>query len=150
MLCPSCGKEMKHYRADYQAREVGLDNVVVQDAEQWACKCGEQVVELPHGRLRSEVGRALLEKRSPLTGPEIRFLRKAMALKGVELARLMGVNEATLYRWESGDKPISAVSDRLLRLLYAARKDIKAKRLSERFAEIGPAPEQATPHVIAV
>jgi putative zinc finger/helix-turn-helix YgiT family protein len=150
MLCPNCGKEMRHFQADYQAREVGLENVVVKDAEQWACGCGEHVVELPHERLQSEVGRSLLEKRSPLTGQEIRFLRKAMALKGVELARMMGVNEATLYRWESGDKSISAVSDRLLRLLYAARKDIKAKRLSERFAEIGPTSKQARPYMIAI
>ena len=141
MRCHACGKEMRHYRGDHALTELGLDNFVLVGADQWDCACGEHVVEIPHiPELSKAIGKELLNKRGLLSGPEIRFLRKNMGLKGLELAKLMGVDNATLSRWEAGSQPISQTSDRLLRLIYAGKKGFRTKGLIEKgFQDIEPA-----------
>ncbi len=41
--------------------------------------------------------------RLPLPPNRIARLRRASGLKGPEVARFVGVHEATLYRWEKGE-----------------------------------------------
>ena len=69
-------------------------------------------------------------------GAEIRFLRKSLKLSGLELAKLIGVDNATLSRWEQGAKQISKQSDRLLRLIYAGQMGLASKSLIRNFPEI--------------
>lgn len=61
----------------------------------------------------------------------------------MELANLMGVNNATLSRWENGEQTIGASADRLLRLIYAGKKGLATKTLIKQFPGIGPRKSQA-------
>jgi len=51
-----------------------------------------------------------------LSGKEILFLRKALGLKAVDLAKFLDVTPETFSRWENGAVPISTNPERILRL----------------------------------
>lgn len=51
---------------------------------------------------------AYLATRSPPSGEALRFIRKALGLRGFELAELMGVTGETVSRWENGQRPVDA------------------------------------------
>jgi DNA-binding transcriptional regulator YiaG len=60
------------------------------------------------------VARATVQDK--LSGKEIRFLRKALCLKGTALADFLDVTGETLSRWENGKDAISTNAERILRL----------------------------------
>jgi hypothetical protein len=51
-----------------------------------------------------------------LGGRDIRFLRRAIAVKAVDLARFLDVTAETMSRWENGREPISTNAERVLRM----------------------------------
>ena len=57
-----------------------------------------------------------------MTGKEFRGLRDALELTQAQLAELMGTTKATVSRWESGNRGISELVARYLRLLVETRK----------------------------
>ncbi len=126
MKCFICGQEMACSSETYHYKECGLNNVFVENVEVCRCdSCDENIAciqRLPE--LNSAIGEALLRKASLLNGKEIRFLRKNIGLKAVELQKYLGVNNATISRWEQTKQKISPGHDRLLRLVYAHFKGI--------------------------
>jgi DNA-binding transcriptional regulator YiaG len=52
-----------------------------------------------------------------VTGAELRKLRERLKLTQAELAAWMGTTTASVSRWESGDRKISELVSRYLRLL---------------------------------
>ena len=108
MKCPACGQQMECREETVPYTDAGLENIYVEGAQVCRCACGESMVgfkALPE--LHRRIGERLLTKAALLTGPEIRFLRKNMRLKGLELASLLGVEPATVYRLEAVDQTIS-------------------------------------------
>ena len=69
----------------------------------------------PEGLMRVVVLTRILNERK-LTGPDIKFLRKAVCVKQKELAAKIEMEPETLSRCESGVKPIGPASEKLLRL----------------------------------
>ena len=138
MKCPSCGKEMRAEKKDYQYEDAGLKNVVLNDTTIYKCGCGELLPELPQiSRLHHRIAEDLIGKQSPLTGEEFRFLRKAMGTSAKELARLLGVTTVTISRWENNKEKVGAQSDRLLRCLYLTRsKGRVAPKVAKMMEEI--------------
>jgi hypothetical protein len=53
-----------------------------------------------------------------------------MGMKSVDLQRYLGVDNATISRWESGEQKISLPNDRLLRVVYAHMKGIPTDRIT--------------------
>jgi putative zinc finger/helix-turn-helix YgiT family protein len=134
LQCGSPGTlEMK---GDYRYTKSGLKNVVLQGITLHKCrKCGELLPEIPHiEKLHAKIALELLYKQSPLTGEEIRFLRKEMRLKANELAALLGVHKVTVSRWENNEEKIGSSSDRLLRYIYATRH---IEELALHLSELG-------------
>jgi putative transcriptional regulator len=137
MQCPRCGSPgMVEMKGDYPYTESGLKNVVLRGVTLHKCrKCGELLPEIPHiKKLHATIALQLLYKEGPLTGEEIRFLRKEMRLKANELAALLGVHKVTVSRWENNDEKIGASSDRLLRYIYATRR---IEELASHLGEMG-------------
>jgi putative zinc finger/helix-turn-helix YgiT family protein len=125
MQCPQCGSPgMVEMKGDYRYTESGLKNVVLQGITLHKCrKCGELLPEIPHiKKLHARIALELLYKEGPLIGEEIRFLRKEMRFKAIELAALLGVHKVTVSRWENNEEKIGPSSDRLLRYIYATRR----------------------------
>jgi putative zinc finger/helix-turn-helix YgiT family protein len=114
--------------------------------------CGELDVEIPSIEgLHRALADAVIRKRARLAPAEVRFLRKYLGLSGVDFADRIGVDPATVSKWETGAQPMGTTADRLLRLMVAhekpvdaypietlsdvARDDAKPSRIGVRFAK---------------
>ncbi len=130
MKCQSCEKETTRTKRDYHYTESGLTNVVLKGLDVYTCTCGEEMPEIPNIEgLHKTIAMALIHKKSLLAGQGIRFLRKAMELKAVELARLMGVDKVTISRWENNKAEISNANDHLLRMIYIRKIEEESNQL---------------------
>lgn len=103
----------------YHYTESGLDNVWLDG--------GVTVRRTPRGEvvsvrnidgLHEAIGRNLVEERKHLSGREFRFLRHEVGLSQAALARLLGVSEQAVARWEKGRSKLPVAADGTLRLLY--------------------------------
>jgi putative zinc finger/helix-turn-helix YgiT family protein len=123
MKCNECGKEMKGIKGKpYHYVESGLDNVYLLGVPVYKCTCGETMVEVPNvEELHKAIAAKILQKPSLLRGKEIRFIRKQMKLKAVELTEQLGISEITLSRWENNAESIGPANDKLLRLIFLLR-----------------------------
>jgi putative zinc finger/helix-turn-helix YgiT family protein len=131
MKCPNCKHVMKHDTADrYHYIESGLDNLILEGIDIFGCPCGENIVRIPAvDELHKLVGLRIIIKNTPLTGNEIRFLRKNMGMSATKLAGLMGIDNATVSRWENEKQKISKSHDHFLRLIYCNMKRINPKQI---------------------
>ena len=120
MLCSHCKAKMKQIKTDYRYNESGLDNVILKGVAAYecpACKAISPVIKNIK-KVHLFIAESLANKTSPLTGKELAFLRKEMAIKAKELAQIFGVHKVTLSRWENEKEPVSSPCDRLIRVLY--------------------------------
>ena len=120
MNCDECNQRLRRERKDYKYSESGLDDVVLVKAPVYVCpRHGVQAVALRNvAGLHAAIARALLHRRAPLRGPEIRFLRKHRRWSQEELARQLRVHPVSVARWETGATPVGAGTQQRLRLLF--------------------------------
>lgn len=119
--CGACGEATEACTGqDYHYTESGLDNVYLSNIELRVCEsCGEVTPRIPRiNRLHETIAKALALKPYPLSGAEVRFLRKQLGLKAKEFAAHLRVDASTYSRWENGDQQIGGQSDALIRLFY--------------------------------
>jgi DNA-binding transcriptional regulator YiaG len=63
-------------------------------------------------------GRTIVSKASPLTGPEVRFLRKRLGKKAIEFAPMVSLTPEYLSALENNPDPVDPGRDKLVRLIY--------------------------------
>ena len=131
MKCLQCGGGMKSSRENYKYTASGLPRVTMLNVEVTRCpKCGEAEVSIPHlEQLHRLIANLLIQKKAPLTGAEVAFLRKFLGWSGVDFASHMGVAPETVSRWERDRDQMAATADRLLRLMVATREPEKTYEL---------------------
>jgi len=115
--CSDCGSEALVERGTYRFRESGLDNVVLKGIEIIKCSaCGNEEPILPNldGLLRV-IAVAIVTNRLPLTGAEVRYLRKYLEMSGDQFARILHTDKSTLSKWETGAVNLGSKSDLLIR-----------------------------------
>ncbi len=138
--CLRCGQAYQITKEDYHYLESGLDNLWLCGVEVYRCECGE-FAAIPHPiEIHRAIAKCLLMSKTPLLGKEIRFLRKHIAMKAIAFAKRVGVDNATVSRWENGKESPSDAADRVIRLSCAVRLGYfeEAKQLFEDiFPEIG-------------
>ena len=117
---------MKTVRENFKYSAGGLAGVTLVNVEVSRCPgCGEFEVSIPRvEELHRTLARAVARKPGRLAPPEIRFLRKWLGWSGVDFAAHMGVDAATVSRWENGALKMGGVAERLLRLMVATRKPV--------------------------
>lgn len=132
MNCVSCATPMVSSRQNHLYKECGLPFVTLQDLEVRRCpQCGELEVVIPRmEQLHRVIAEAVVNKKSRLTAPEVKFLRKHLGWSGADFASHIGVSAETVSRWENGRDPIGSVADRLLRLLVVTKDPIRDYSLS--------------------
>lgn len=137
--CPACGSdEVKTESGRHRFTASGLDNVWLTSVPFAVCEtCGERTMRLPDpvGIMKC-IGEEVITTPGPLSGKEIRFLRKSLFLKSGEFADLIGVTRATVSRWENGETSPDTPNDRLIRLTYANKVNLgeaTIARLLENF-----------------
>jgi putative zinc finger/helix-turn-helix YgiT family protein len=123
MKCPNCRAVMESRRENHRYTESGLANVVLVDLEMRQCPaCGERGPVIPRiEELHRTIAMIVIKQPGKLTPQEIRYLRKWRGWSGADFARHMGVDPATVSRWESVEspQPMGATAERLLRLAVA-------------------------------
>ncbi|MGE0084391.1 MAG: type II TA system antitoxin MqsA family protein [Desulfococcaceae bacterium] len=132
MKCLTCNQsEMICKKVKYLYEESGLDNIYLEDTDVYLCPCcNEEIVSIHNiPELHDLIGKALTEKKSMLTGKEIRFLRKNAGLSAKKFARMIGVDNATLCRWENGEQNHTSPNDKLIRLVYSGIKGLPTRHL---------------------
>jgi DNA-binding transcriptional regulator YiaG len=67
-----------------------------------------------------------------VTGEEVRKIRKRLGLSQVAFARLVGVHEVTVSRWEHGVLAIREPTAKLLRLLLGQAPPRRRMRRNSR------------------
>ncbi len=121
--CQVCGEQLKVIKDQpYSYSECGLD-VVLLGITQYHCeKCGEDFAAIPSPqKLHRIIGIHICKENKALLQPrEIQFLRKELRLKAKELARILGVSDSVVSRWENGKASIGEGNDRLLRSIFMA------------------------------
>jgi transcriptional regulator with XRE-family HTH domain len=82
-------------------------------------KDGEQSAEIPSlPDLLKAIATALVGKATPLTGGEVRFLRKRMGFSSSTFAEIIGTNPQHYSRLENSVVPLQIQTEKLIRLLY--------------------------------
>ncbi|MEO9168655.1 MAG: hypothetical protein ABI230_09655 [Aestuariivirga sp.] len=123
----------------YHYIESGLDTVFLANGFKFLpVKDGEQVVIDNIDGLHRAIGIALASQNHKLSGKEIRFLRTEMLLSQANLARILGVKELTIIRWEKNDPSINRAAEGLLRCLYfdSVSENHSIKALLNKLADL--------------
>jgi len=138
MHCPRDGEKMKVKKGNWQYRESGLDDVVIVGINIYYCPvCDEVMPEIPRiNELHRLIAEDLMNKKSLLTGKEIRFLRKEMYASVAHFAKKLGISKAQLRSWESGEQQVDPTADRLIRVLYSSDKKSDLQDIIIRFEHI--------------
>lgn len=120
--CYECGTVMKEKKITHHYKESGLDNVYLEGVSEFVCpECKARFVDMPRPvQLHIVLAIALSFRKSMLTGPEIRFMRKEVGMTGKAFAEFIGVNSVTLSRWENApdDANKEESNDRLIRFAF--------------------------------
>jgi putative zinc finger/helix-turn-helix YgiT family protein len=133
MKCTKCDnkKSLSPHIINLKYKTCGLDNVTVHDVTQYRCdRCGEEYLKLgDEKKLHEGIAEQLLAKKDPLTGQEVRFLRKFLGYNIQMFARLTGYDPASLSRIEHEKQPITQPFNNYIRSLVAykipnCRKDL--------------------------
>ncbi|MFI5334476.1 MAG: helix-turn-helix domain-containing protein [Chlamydiales bacterium] len=89
--------------------------------------------------LHKAIGLFLISSKRDLSGDEVRFLRHEMLMSQDTLARLLGVSEQAIRRWERDKIDIPKPSESLLRLLYqehVSDRDGKIATMLKKIADL--------------
>lgn len=120
-FCEICGGETTIQTTDsYHYTESGLKNIILKNIEIRICnQCGAKSPLIPQIlKLHEEIAKSLALQPQPLSGEEVRFLRKMLGVKAKDWASHLRIDPSTLSRWESGDQAIGPQADALIRFLF--------------------------------
>jgi len=121
---------------DVQYPEIGIPNVVVEDAVVWTCSNGhDQVIEVVDpDAMRRRLAESIVMKPGVLHGGELRFLRRYLEYPAKSFAQLIGITPVHLSRSENGPA-ISRTLDRLARLLLVQSEAEQGRRFPHDIIE---------------
>ncbi|TXL80415.1 helix-turn-helix domain-containing protein [Vineibacter terrae] len=105
--------------------QCGLDNVWLRngyEAEETEYGPGFKIDRADD--LHRAIARSIVNDNRPLRGQEVRFLRVMLHLSQEHMAKLLGIDRATVIRWEKArDKTLNVMQDIAVRTTYASRID---------------------------
>lgn len=89
---------------------------------------GEEILAIDMNRLQITVLKLLIFKPTPLTGEQLRFIRKFLGMSTTAFAKKFGVTHPTILKWEKNQNAINPATDfyiRLCVLQYIQEGDLK-------------------------
>ena len=96
----------------------------------------EWVLDINMNALQLFVFRSLVHKSSPLTGKEMRFMRKYLELSTTEVAQKLGISHAAIVKWETDKTRISPMQESYLRMFLL--ECLQETEISSLYKEIRP------------
>jgi putative zinc finger/helix-turn-helix YgiT family protein len=119
--CTECGEPQREERQTIDYPESGLDNVQLTNVPVWICPNEHREIEIPAvTQLHELLAQLIVRKPAPLTGAEVKFLRRRVGLQSKDLAERLGITPVQLSRLETGARRITRPTDLLIRLVAAA------------------------------
>ncbi len=114
--------------------------VLLLDVERVEEENGTSYLDIPHHKLAKNLFVAVLVKPAPLTGAELKFLRKYLDLTQGEFAKLIGAKgHSNIAGWENkGDKPTGMLeqAEMIARLKLAAEFSNGALKLEDVYTKV--------------
>lgn len=77
---------------------------------------GEEILDIDMYKLQVSVLRYLIFKPTPLSGPQIHFIRKFLKLSSKEFAQKLGLTHPTILSWEKEQATIPTTADMCIRI----------------------------------
>lgn len=77
---------------------------------------GEEILDIDMYNLQISVLKYLIFKKTPLTGSQLRFIRKFMKLSTTDFAKKVGVTHTTILSWEKEEASINPTADVYIRM----------------------------------
>ena len=112
--------------ADYRYTNCGLKNVTIAGVKFVVDDSGDEVVCIPNvNGLHRAIAQSILERKSSMSGTELRFIRTEMGLTQAELAAVVHREPLAMSRWERGESPIDSNAEALIRLHSMESLEIK-------------------------
>jgi YgiT-type zinc finger domain-containing protein len=136
--CVECGEPLQVVRSTVPYPESGLDNVQLLNVPVWVCPNGHQELEIPAVEgLHNLLAEMIVRQPAPLSGKDIRFLRRRLGLTARDFARQLGWTPEWQSQLENGHATAPRQSDLLMKLACGV---VLAKKL-------GKAPDYLAPLV---
>ncbi len=98
---------------------------------------GEWILDINLAALQRFVFQGLVHKPHPLTGKELRFMRKFLNMTTTEFGENLGVSHAAVVKWEKAQAQISPAQEPYIRLFLCER--FQESELLRLYKEIRPA-----------
>jgi DNA-binding transcriptional regulator YiaG len=123
----------------YHYTESGLETVFLQSGFDIQNTSRGKTVTIQYLEgLHLAIGLELISKRQRLTGKEFRFLRTELLLSQANLAKVLGVKELTVARWEKEQTEIPVSAEAIVRTMFAESTGKKGgiRETLERIADL--------------
>ena len=131
--CPLCGEDEVTFTMTPHAFEYGTgDSSVELHVRLPVGQCGSCGFEFLDAEAEQLKHRAICEHLGVLAPDEIQKVRKDHGMTRAQFARVTGLGEASLNRWENGLSIQSQANDRYLRLLARPDNILRLEAFTER------------------
>lgn len=97
---------------------------------------GEWVLDIDLNKLQKKLIKALIHKSAPLTGKELRFIRKYFEMTTTEFGNYLGVTHPAILKWENEKSQIPEATEKYVRLYAYNRLKVKGDEFQRFFSEI--------------
>ena len=102
----------------YHYIESGLPNVYIHGLEPMIDHEGDEVIEIPFiAALHAEIVRGIVVHNGTMSGLELRFVRSELGMTQAELAKILGVQQLTVGRWERSENEMDKPAEMVVRKL---------------------------------
>lgn len=126
MRCIECGMAMRPFKEVFRFEPVPGLRVKLVGLTSYRDETGHVARSIPNlAGLHRALAGAVVRKRSRLSPPEIRFLRKSLGWSGRDFAAHLGVTAESVSRWENGREEMGPQADRLLRMMAVSMQPIE-------------------------
>jgi len=97
---------------------------------------GEWVIDIDLNALQIFVFKGLVHKPYPLSGKEVKFMRKFLEMSTTELGKKLGISHATVVKWEKEQAKISPIQESYIRMFFF--ECLQSGELLNLYKEITP------------
>lgn len=103
--CPHCKSPVQRGKKEQARAVAGTTFVVTLPA--LSCRACSALFVLGEVLQRADIAIAVvIAKKGTVNGETLRFMRKALGLRGFALAELLGITGETVSRWETGQRAV--------------------------------------------
>lgn len=142
--CVECGAPQTQRRVNLPYQESGLENVLLLNVPVWVCTNGHEEAEIPAVReLHNLLAHMIVRQLAPLSGRDVRFLRKHVGLTARQFAHQIGRTPEWISQIENGHATLDRTNELLFRLSLGVLAAARSGRSPDDLAPLVEELEQA-------